>query len=75
VLNSILLILAALGWLTSVLGAVLLHLGAAKVAEQRAEGTFTISTTESRSRWGLTMVILGASAGAVGTILAVLASE
>ena len=74
-LESILLILAAVGWLTSVMGAVLLHLGAAKVAEQPDTGTFSISTSEPHARWGLTMVILGASAGAVGTSLAVLRSK
>ena len=73
--NSILLIFAAAGWLTSVLGAVLQHLGAAKLAKQPTEGTFTISTSEWHSQWGLTLVILGASAGAAGTRLAVLASQ
>lgn len=73
-MTSILLVLASIGWLTTVLGAVLVHLGAAKLATHPDE-TWTISTSESRSRWGLTMIIVGASAGAGGTILAVLSSQ
>lgn len=74
-MTSTLLVLASVGWLTTVLGAALVHLGAAKLAVQPDEGTWKISTSESRSRWGLTMIIVGASAGAAGTILAVLSSE
>lgn len=74
-LKTTLLILAAAGWLTSVLGAVLLHHGAASLSEDSDRGTFTISTSESHSRWGLTLVIVGASAGALGTILAVVSSS
>lgn len=74
-LETTLLILAAAGWLTSVLGAILVHHGAAKLSEEPDPGTFSISTSERHSRWGLTLVILGASAGALGTILAVVSSS
>ena len=73
VLKSILLILAAVGWFTSVVGAVLQHRGSAKLSVEG--GNLAISTSESHSRWGLTLVILGSSAGAAGTIFAVLASD
>lgn len=73
-ITSILLTLAAAGWLTSVIGAVLQHLGAAKLAVHPTNGTYTLSTSEARSRWGLTLIVLGASAGGVGTVVAVLAS-
>jgi len=75
VIISTLLTLATVGWLTSVMGAMLQHLGAARLTKHPIDGTFTLSTSEGRSRWGLTMVVLGASAGAIGTILAVLASQ
>jgi len=75
VLKSSLLIFAAVGWLTSVIGAVLVHRGSAKLSENAEEGTFSIATSDSHSRWGLTLVILGSSAGAAGTILAVLSSD
>lgn len=72
--ESILLVLGAIGWVTSVLGAVLGHRRAAKLTEHVDEGTFSISTSERHSRWGLTLVVVGASAGGIGTILAVLTS-
>ena len=75
VLEPTLLILAATGWLASVLGAVLIHRGSAKLANNVEEGTFTIFTSEAHSRWGLTLVVAGASAGALGTILAVIQSN
>ena len=75
VITSILLTLAAVGWLTSVIGAVLQHLGSARLTTHPTDGSFTISTYEGRSRWGLTMIVLGASAGGAGTIVAVLTSQ
>lgn len=56
------------------LGAVFVHLGGAKL-ETDPDESWSISTSESRSRWGLTMILVGASAGAVGIILAVLDSR
>lgn len=74
-LDAILLIFAALGWLTTIIGAVLQHRGAATLTEPNSQGVYTISTSEKQSRWGLTLAIMGASVGAAGTILAVLAGE
>ncbi len=74
-LTSILLILAAAGWLISVVGAVLQHHGAAKLDARPVDGTFTISTSEAHARWGLSMVIVGASIGSAGTILGVLSQS
>lgn len=63
-----------MGWLTSVLGALLQHRGAAKLAVHPTDGSYTLSTSEGHSRWGLTLVVFGASAGGLGTIFAVIAS-
>lgn len=67
----ILLALATTGWVANVFGALLIHFGGAKITANHDEGTFSIRALESLSKWGVTLVIIGTSVGAIGTILAI----
>lgn len=69
---SVLLVLAALGWFTSVTGAVLQHRGAVSMRED--DGIIELTDGRRQAAWGLSMVVFGASLGAGGTILGVLAA-
>lgn len=67
-------ILAAVGWLASVGGAVLADMSALKgMPDPDDETVLSIETTKPRgAKWALTLTVAGASVGALGTILAVL---
>ena len=70
-MTAVLLVLAALGWLLSVLGAILDFRSATSLTEHEDDGLFTIHQDERMGRVALLMIVGGATAGALGTILAV----
>ena len=71
-MTGVLLILASLGWLLSVLGAVLNYRSATRLTDHANEGLFTLHQDERMGRISVLLIVGGATAGAVGTILAVL---
>lgn len=72
-MRNVLLILAALGWLTSVAGAVLQHRGALTMTED--DDILHFNDGKRAAAAGLLFVVMGASVGALGTILGVLATS
>lgn len=72
-MRNVLLILAALGWLTSVAGALLQHRGAVTMRED--DGIVHLNDEKRVAAAGLLLVVIGASVGAAGTILGVIATS
>lgn len=73
-----LLCLAALGWLGSVLGAVLTHRGSVTLSVAPDDPDIIEVprlSNPAAARWGLTLIVSGATFGAGGTILAVVATS
>lgn len=74
-MTAVLLILAALGWLSSVLGAVVDTRSRFRLVENPNSGMYVIEENLKMGTLALLMIVGGASFGAAGTILAVLVTD